>query len=87
MNILVWVKCPAVTTGGKAYFYVAHIDNPPSGRMARVVWDRRVRAYLATVDGISGTNTYGTAAAQPSLLGYFSSYRRAQKECEKWVRR
>lgn len=76
-TILVWERHAAVTTGGKAHFFVAHVDYPASGRMARIVWDRSVRAYRATVDGRTNTPA--------ALLGFFTSYRRAMKVCQDWV--
>lgn len=74
--ILVWAKCPSVTTGGKDYFYVAHLD---TGRMARIVWDRRVRAYKLTIDSTNGN--------PPFLLGFYTSHRRAMKIAQEWIAR
>lgn len=71
---LAWERHPSVTTGGKAYFYLARISD---GRWARVVWNRRVLAYAARLDDARYSGG--------RLLGFFLSASRAQRHCERVV--
>ena len=43
-----WRKCPAVTTGGKQFFYVAFTDK---GKLT-IVWSRLEQKWLYMIDDI-----------------------------------
>lgn len=58
-----WKKVASVTPGGKPYFFVAPMSEYYG--YYRIVWDRRVLAYAATID-----QKYGD---RPTLVGYYST--------------
>ena len=68
-----WIRYPSVTSGGKPWFWVANCGD--ANQFARVVWDREVRAYRATVDGRNSA----------SLLGFYGTVGLAKRACQDWV--
>ena len=64
-----WKQCASVTPGGKPFFYVRSLTAYHGYQ--RIVWDRRVLAYAATID-----QKYGD---RPTLVGYYSTVNEAKQ--------
>lgn len=63
-----WQKCPSVTTGGKAYFYVLFLPcniNEGTRNKWSVVWDRTGRTWLIKCENMTTghSTTWGVGKA------------------------